>query len=80
MAVNGRPIAQPDFDALVSGAIEDVRAVMREEPALSHFEVVTALALQHFHRQQARCSQAPKPLLGRQTLGHSEWVRRRGWR
>ncbi len=56
VAVNGLPIALPAFDALVHGAAEDILAVQREEAGLSHFEVMTALALQHFQQEQARFS------------------------
>ena len=52
ISIDGRPIAQPAFDALVEGAAEDIAAVRRDEAALSHFEAMTALALRHFKHEQ----------------------------
>lgn len=53
IAVGGVPIPPADLDALVTrhaGAIE--AAARREAGALSHFEIVTALAYKHFQEQQ----------------------------
>jgi len=53
MAVGGAPIPGAELDALVArhaGAIE--AAAEREGGALSHFEIVTALAFKHFQEQQ----------------------------
>ena len=56
ISVDGRPVAQPAFDALVEGAAEDIAALQREEAALSHFEAMTALALRHFQGEQVPSS------------------------
>ena len=68
ISTDGRPIAQPAFDALVEGAAEDIAAVRRDEAALSHFEAMTALALHHFKHEQVHTrmdSPRTKPKLER---------------
>ena len=53
VAVGGVPISDADFDGLAAphaGAVEAAQA--REGGALSHFEILTALAFKHFQEQQ----------------------------
>ena len=65
ISVDGRPITQPAFDALVEGSAEDITAVRRDEAALSHFEAMTALALRHFKDEQVhKREHSPEPKSG----------------
>lgn len=55
ISVNGESISGKGFDALVSGGLTAARAAMGEQfSGISHFEMMTALALQHFKQQQVR--------------------------
>ena len=53
IAINGRPITAEDFDGLVGRGLEAARASPDVAPGrVSHFEMMTALALRHFQQQQ----------------------------
>ncbi|KAL4858271.1 Dihydrofolate synthetase [Chlorella vulgaris] len=53
IAVGGSPISAAALDALVAAHGDTVEAAhSREAGALSHFEIVTALAFKHFQEQQ----------------------------
>lgn len=53
ISINGQPIPEASFDALIRNVeTKLVRAREEEEGALSHFEVMTALAFTHFQDQQ----------------------------
>lgn len=53
ISVDGQPISGQEFDALVSGGLTMARAAMGQQfSGISHFEMMTALALQHSKQQQ----------------------------
>jgi hypothetical protein len=53
IAVGGSPIPPQQLDALAAAHAPAVEAAQaREGGALSHFEIVTALAFKHFQEQQ----------------------------
>jgi hypothetical protein len=59
IAVDGAPIPASQLDSLAerhAGTVEAAQA--REAGALSHFEIVTALAYKHFQEQQVGSKQA----------------------
>lgn len=64
IAVNGQPISEAAFDALIAAQQPLLdRAREAEGGALSHFEVLTALAYRHFQDAQVRRCCWPSPAL-----------------
>ncbi len=54
VSINSEPISVADFDDLVRQQKQSLlRCREQEASALSHFEVMTALAFKHFQQQQA---------------------------
>lgn len=63
--VDGRPIQSDDWEATIAQHAPAIERVAKQhDGALSHFEVVTALALQHFRDQQVGTLQWKYPFLG----------------
>lgn len=61
ISIDGQPIAGQHFDQLVRGGLEAAAAAPSASPSsISHFEMMTALALRHFQQQKvhrlARCA------------------------
>ena len=70
IAVNGQPISEAAFDALIAEQQPALEAAKgREGGALSHFEILTALAYRHFQDVQVRGTAGPF-LLRQATLLH----------
>lgn len=56
VAVDAAPIAGAALDALTDRHGDAIAAVRQQQPALSHFEVLTGLALRHFADQKVGAS------------------------
>ena len=57
IAVNGLPIATPALEDLIDRHRHRIEAAQSEEAgALTHFEVVTALAYKHFQEEEVGCA------------------------
>lgn len=80
ISINGEPISEDSFNGLISD-LEAVliRAQEQEEGALSHFEVMTALAFKHFQKQQVTllitnlphdCHNTDKPRMSQKHFVH----------
>lgn len=53
ISIDGRPIGSSDFDGLASAGMSAARAALADDfSSVTHFEMMTALALQHFHQQK----------------------------
>ena len=50
--MDSAPIAEATLDALTDRHSDAIAGVRRQQPALSHFEVLTGLALRHFADQK----------------------------
>ena len=62
ISIDGKAISEASFDGLISSLEADlVRAREEEGSALSHFEVMTALAFKHFQDQQVTFSFTQEP-------------------
>ena len=56
IVVDGKPISQPDYNALAAQDAEVMQQAMQGAfGSVTHFEVLTALAFQHFHRETVQC-------------------------
>lgn len=62
ISINGQPIACRDFDELVSSGLEAAGASLG---GVSHFEVMTALALRQFQQQKVGCCTSHPLVLAR---------------
>lgn len=55
MSIDGEPILQPDYNALAAQDAEVMQqAIQGSFGSVTHFEVLTALAFQHFQRQKVQ--------------------------
>lgn len=53
ISIDGRPIASTDFDGLASAGVSAAQAALGDNYSnVTHFEMVTALALRHFQQQK----------------------------
>lgn len=55
ICVGGAPISEAELTSLAEAHSAAVADVALRHEALSHFEVLTGLALRHFADQKARC-------------------------
>lgn len=55
--INSQPISEADFDALASSSMAAVGPKSGAGP-VSHFEMMTAMALQHFKNAKVDCALA----------------------
>ena len=59
ICVNGAAISEAELGSLAEAHSAALAAVADDNSALSHFEVLTGLALRHFADQKARCALRP---------------------
>jgi folylpolyglutamate synthase/dihydropteroate synthase len=53
ISIDGRPIGSTEFDGLASAGLSAARAALADGfSSVTHFEMMTALALQHFQQQK----------------------------
>ena len=56
ISIDGKPISQPDYNDLAAEDAEVMQQAMQGSfGSVTHFEVLTALAFQHFRRQKVQC-------------------------